>query len=161
WPRRKVRAEDARRFAGIVLDRLATRRMVRAPTERAARSQLIDEGVAAALPLYDAAQREYAYQKDQELLRDSGGVSPTSLRARDEGEARRLATWRSAMPKLDAELHERAAPILTRYLAEQLLDRAPDVDPQIAAWRARDKKAHEADILAPGRATHHHVHGAP
>jgi Cu(I)/Ag(I) efflux system membrane protein CusA/SilA len=145
----------------MVLDALAARRILRAPTEGAPRNQLLDEAVAAALPLYDAAQREYAYQKDQDILRDSGGTSPASGRAHDEDGARRLAVWRSAMPKLDAELHERAAPILIRYLVEQLFDRAPEVDPKITAWRARSKKLQAAATAAPRRLTHHHAHSAP
>ena len=46
------------------------------------------------LPLFDAASREYAYHRNQEMLRNTGGISPTSMNPTDPAEARVVPPWR-------------------------------------------------------------------
>ena len=49
-----------------VLDAMVARRVV-APPDASARESLIEQAVAAALTRFDAASREYAYHRNQEL----------------------------------------------------------------------------------------------
>jgi Cu(I)/Ag(I) efflux system membrane protein CusA/SilA len=157
WPRRKVRAADARRFAESALDALIARRIVRAPAQSEQRSALLDDVLQAALPLYDAAQREYAYQRNQETIRSANAPSPVSPHARDAEETRRLDAWRAYMPKLDAELHERAGPTLARVLVEGLLGRAKVEDLGIAGYLQRLDRVRKIQSPSPRRSAHHHA----
>jgi Cu(I)/Ag(I) efflux system membrane protein CusA/SilA len=70
WPKRKLRTADAERQAAEVLEALVERGLVRAPGDAKARAELANEAVMAALPLFDAQIREYAYQRNKELERE-------------------------------------------------------------------------------------------
>ena len=65
-----------------VLDALVAPRRDRAAGRRRTRDRLIDEASAAALPRFDAQMREYAYQRNQEFVRELG---PASRRPRTDG----------------------------------------------------------------------------
>lgn len=70
--------------------------------------------------------------------------------------------WQRHIAQLDGELLERAAPLYTRLVLEELMDRATIIDPDVAdrlhalqEWRTRPPAA----PAAPARASGHH-HGA-
>jgi len=164
WPRRKLRDEDAANQGRAVHDALVARGVIRAPATTSARETLIQQAVAAATPLFDAASRGYAYHRNQEILRSTGGISPTSINPLDPEEARAVPIWREHVDRLDGELLDRAAPIFTRLVMEEFLDRATITDPAAAAHRAASVQIRAAGIAAATRhqqsqsptAGHHH-----
>jgi Cu(I)/Ag(I) efflux system membrane protein CusA/SilA len=73
WPRRKLRPADAEQQARALLDALEARGLVQAqPVDSPARATLVNDAVTAALPLFDAQVREFAYQRNQEFQRELG-----------------------------------------------------------------------------------------
>jgi Cu(I)/Ag(I) efflux system membrane protein CusA/SilA len=72
WPKRKLRSEDAERQAQAVLETLLERGLVRPLEDVPATAALANEAATAALSLFDAQMREYAYQRNQEFGRDLG-----------------------------------------------------------------------------------------
>jgi copper/silver efflux system protein len=158
WPRRKLRDEDAARQGRAVYDALVARGVIQPAATTSAREMLVQQAVAAARPLFDAASREYAYHRNQEILRSTGGVSPTSINPSDPQERQAVPTWREQVERLDGELLDRAAPIFTRLVMEQLLDRATIADPAAAAHRAASIRVRAAGIAA---ATRHHKSQPP
>ncbi len=104
WPRRKLRASDAAVQCGAVLDALIERRAVAPPVDERARRLLAEEAVASSLTRFDAMSREYAYHRNQELVRESSGLSPTSTHPSDPAEARLVPLWFAHVEKLDSEL---------------------------------------------------------
>jgi Cu(I)/Ag(I) efflux system membrane protein CusA/SilA len=156
WPRRKLRLKDAALQAQRVLDALVAQGVIGVAGDRAAGKILVDEAMMAAMPRFDAAQREFAYQRNQEALRDSGGISPASSSARGAEEAHRLRIWRHHLKKLDEELHERAAPTFTRIIAEELLERSNVTDPAVASYLASVKRFRAQAARPQRRAGHHH-----
>ena len=155
WPRRKLRPADARRQVREVLDALVAKQVMSAPQAPPDRDRLIDEAVDSALPLFDAAMREYAYQRNQEVVRQSG-PSPSSMSPTDPSETRLVPIWRDHVTALDGELLERAAPVLTRIAIEQVLDRAENVAPVIAAHREQVRRAQARSLSLAFRS-----HSAP
>ena len=129
WPRRKLGLAEARRQGQRgprcarrpASDRSAGRRAAR-------RDELIEQSVAAALVLFDAASREYAYHRYQEMLRETGGISPSSMHPSSTEEARYVKPWQRHVEEVDRELLARAAPQFTRLLIEQLIDRGKIVN---------------------------------
>jgi Cu(I)/Ag(I) efflux system membrane protein CusA/SilA len=166
WPRRKLRLGDALEQGDAVAAALIAAGVIRAPDTPAARASLVQEAVTAAMPLFDAASREYAYHRNQELLRDTGGISPTSMSPTEPGEARFLPLWRDHAAKLDEELVARSAPIFTRQVLEQLLDRAIVIDPAVARFRVAYARVRAEGVAAstrphvPAAGGHHHGAGA-
>ena len=162
WPRRKLRASDAEIQGRAVCDALIGRGVIQAPETAAARAALVQQSVTAALPFFDAASREYAYHRYQELLRNTGGVSPTSMNPAEPAEASVVPLWRQHVATVDDELIARAAPIFTRLVLEQLLDRATIIDPSVAAFREAFAKVRAAGVATatrphrPTLAGHHH-----
>jgi len=162
WPRRKLRVADATSQGRAVYDALIDRGVVRAPETAAARDALVGQAVTAALSLFDVAGREYAYHSNQEMLRGTGGISPTSSNPADPEEARVVPLWRGHVETLDGELMARAAPIYTRLVLEQLLDRATIIDPAVRAFREASLAIRAAGVAAATRhvvapaAGHHH-----
>jgi Cu(I)/Ag(I) efflux system membrane protein CusA/SilA len=162
WPRRKLRAADAEIQGRAVYDALVARGVIRAPATAAASAALVEQAVAAALPLFDVASREYAYHRNQEMLRNTGGIAPSSIYPTEPAEARVVPLWRDHVATLDDELIARAAPIFTRLVLDQLLDRATVIDPAVAAFREASSQVHAAGLLAatrphrPTTAGHHH-----
>ncbi len=146
WPRRKLRAADAAVQCGAVLDALIARRAVAPPADVRARQSLFEQAVAAALTRFDAVSREYAYHRNQELVRESGGLAPTSTDPSDPALARLVPLWRTHVEKLDGELRVRAAPIFTRLVMDQLLERATIIDPAVAAHHAASVKLRAASV---------------
>ncbi len=161
WPRRKLRAADARMQTSEVLVALGLRQVVASPDPEA-RARILEEATAAALARFDVVSREFAYQRNQQVVRESGGISPTSLHPSDPVEAALVPRWRRHMEQLDAELLARAAPVFTRLAIEQLLERTTIVDAGVAAHRAAALQARDeivARVLRPHRAVaggHHH-----
>jgi Cu(I)/Ag(I) efflux system membrane protein CusA/SilA len=162
WPRRKVHAADVRRQAGEITAALVTEGLIDPIPDAAARDRLAEEAAEAAHPLFDAAMREYAYQRNQEVVRQSG-PSPSSTRPRDPVEARLMPVWREHIATLDGELLDRAAPVLTRILIEQVLARAPGLSPSVAAHikSLQEVRAKALALAARGHSAapggeHHH-----
>ena len=108
WPRRKLHAADARRQVADVLDALVGRGVVAPPADAAARNRLLDEATRPHWSRFDAVSREFAYHRNQELVRESAGISPTSLHPSDPAEARLVPRWRRHVEQVDAELLARA-----------------------------------------------------
>ena len=77
-------------------------------------------------------------------------------------EARVVPHWRDHAAKVDDELIARAAPIYTRLVLEQLLDRTTIIDPTVAAFRVAYSKVRSEALQAAtqphraGAAGHHH-----
>jgi Cu(I)/Ag(I) efflux system membrane protein CusA/SilA len=71
WPKRKLLPSDARRQTRSALDALIRHGLVRAPGDREA---LVEESLAAILPVCDSLLREYAYQRNREFEREVGGA---------------------------------------------------------------------------------------
>jgi copper/silver efflux system protein len=162
WPRRKLRISDAEIQARAVYDALIAQGVIQAPETSAAREALVRQSVAAALPFFDVASREFTYQRNQEMSRNMRGVSPTSMNPTDPEEAGALAPWRNHVAKVDDELIARAAPIFTRLVLEQLLDHATIIDASVASFREVYAKVRAAGMAAairlhqPTVAGHHH-----
>jgi Cu(I)/Ag(I) efflux system membrane protein CusA/SilA len=175
WPRRKLRLSDGLEQGRAVHRALVDRGVIRAPESADGSSSLVKQSVEAALPYFDAASREYAYHRNQEMLRDTAGASPTSDRPADAEQSRLLARWRAYAEDLDGELLTRAAPIFTRFLLEQLLDRATILDAAVAAHHkaATELRAKSIEALtrpdwslpsqleSPSRAGRHHHRAQP
>jgi Cu(I)/Ag(I) efflux system membrane protein CusA/SilA len=148
WPRRKLRASDAAAQCNAVLDALIARKGVAEPADAEARHALVEEAVEPALTRFDAMTREYAYHRNQELVRESGGLSPSSTNPSDPAERRLIEPWRSHVGKLDGELLERSAPLFTRLVMDQLLEHATIIDPAIAAHHAQSVKLRAESVKA-------------
>ncbi|MGC8638527.1 MAG: efflux RND transporter permease subunit [Isosphaeraceae bacterium] len=167
WPRRKLHAADARRQTGAVLEALVNDKVIDWPGDATKRDQLVDEVTEAALPLFDAAMREYAYQRNQEVVRGAG-PSPTSMHPDDPAEARLVPVWRDHVAELDGELLDRAATVFTRIAIEQLIERAPAVAQETATYLESLKKVRERGLSLLTRkhesssgGHHHHMGGGP
>jgi Cu(I)/Ag(I) efflux system membrane protein CusA/SilA len=158
WPRRKLVLSDAHSQGRAVYDALVARGVIRAPATSAESAALVEQAVAAALPLFDAASREYAYHRNQEMMRNTGGVSPSSMSPAAPEEARVVPLWRDHARALDGELITRAAPTFTRLVLEQLLDRATIIDAAVVAFRAEAAKARTAGLVVASRS--HHATGS-
>ena len=162
WPRRKLRTSDAEIQARAVCAALIGRGVIKAPETAAERENLVKQSVAAALPLFDAASREYAYHSNQEMLRNTRGISPTSMNPTEPEEVGSVAPWRNHVATLDNELIARAAPIFTRLVLEQFLDRATIIDPAVASFKEAYAKVRAAGVALatrphqPSLAGHHH-----
>jgi Cu(I)/Ag(I) efflux system membrane protein CusA/SilA len=161
WPRRKLLVTDGLRQTAAVLDALGAEGILDVPPRLAERQRLVHDATEAALPLFDAAMREYAYQRNQEVVRGSG-ASPTSLRPALPAEIQLLPVWQAHVASLDGELLDRAAPVFTRIVIEQLLERAPAVAPAIAAHLKTVKQLHARGLALVARqsegssSSHHH-----
>ncbi len=165
WPRRKLRTADARRHAELALDALIQQAVIAPPANPAERATTVEEATAAALARFDAVSREYAYHRNQEITRELGGTSPTSIRPSDPAEARAVPRWLAHIEQLDAELLARAAPIFTRFLLDELLTRTRIVNAEVAGYRERAARLGD-ELLAAATGTHRasgagHHHGGP
>ncbi len=162
WPRRKLHVDDARRHAGEVLDALVHRGVISLPDDAGARAGLLSEVIEAALVRFDASSREFAYHRNQEMVRESAGISPSSLHPSDPAEAQLVPRWRRHVEQLDSELLARAAPALTRLVMDQLLERLQIIDPAVAAHRREAARLREESLAAamqhhaPAAGGHHH-----
>jgi Cu(I)/Ag(I) efflux system membrane protein CusA/SilA len=154
WPRRKLLRPDAERQAAAALDALARRGLVRVPADARARSTLVAATVDAALPLFDASIREYAYQRNREFERELGTLTSDPD---DPGYEAQQARWRGHVDRLDGELVQRAAATFTRLALEELLTRADVTDPKLAATvrEIRRLREHPAPVVSSS-ASHHH-----
>lgn len=170
WPRRRLRRDDALRQASEVLDALVSGHVVQAPSDRAARDRLISEAVDAALPSFDVVLREYASQRNFELARRWGGLSPTSVHPSDPEEARLVPIWHEHVRELNGELLDRGAAVYTRLIMEELLSRTEITDPAVGDQLAERRRVRAAGVArlaaaaargpAPGGAGGSHHHGA-
>jgi copper/silver efflux system protein len=151
WPRRKLRFPEAMTQGQAVYDALVTRDVISPPTTELAADELIEQSVSAALVLFDAASREYAYHRYQEMLRETGGLSPTSMHPSSPEEARLVAPWQRQVERVDDELLTRAAPLFTRLVMEQLLDRAKIINPGVALHHKKAAEVRAAGIAAAAR----------
>jgi Cu(I)/Ag(I) efflux system membrane protein CusA/SilA len=153
WPRRKLLRTDADRQARAALDALARKGVIR-PVDGPARDALWSDSVSAVLPLFDAAIREYAYQRNREFERELGVVATDPD---DPSYPAQQARWRAHVGRLNDNLVGRAAGTFTRLILEELLSRTDVTDPKLAAYvrevrRLRD----QPPLVASGRAAHHH-----
>jgi Cu(I)/Ag(I) efflux system membrane protein CusA/SilA len=154
WPRRALRPADARRQAGAVLDALVARGLIDPPRDASARAALLDEAVAAVSPLFDAALREYAYQRTQEFVRSLGDAPDAALD--DDPYRKHRARWSDFVRTLDGELLDRGARVFTRLAIEDLLGRSTLRDPKLADYLAELRRL-RAEGLVSGH--HHGGHG--
>jgi Cu(I)/Ag(I) efflux system membrane protein CusA/SilA len=72
WPKRKLSPEDARGQALKILHELTRKGWIESPPDAPAEEALLEEMLKATMPLFDAQMREYAYQRNQEFLRELG-----------------------------------------------------------------------------------------
>ncbi len=166
WPRRKLGAAVALGQGRAVYDALVSQGVIRPAGTAADRDRLLEKATAAALGLFDVASREYAYHSNQEILRDTGGISPSSMNPSSPEEARVVPIWRRHLVQLDSELVARAAPIYTRIVLDQLLELAEITSPAVAAHRQALAAVRAAGLSAATRhlqspaGSHHHEPGA-
>jgi Cu(I)/Ag(I) efflux system membrane protein CusA/SilA len=162
WPRRKLGHDVARDQVRAVYDALVLQSVIRPAVTTADRDRMLDRATSAALGLFDVASREYAYHRNQEILRDTGGVSPSSMNPSAPEESHAVPLWRRHIEKLDGELLTRAAPIYTRIVLDQLLDDAEIINPNVAAHRQKTAAIRAAGLAVALRhvsspaAGHHH-----
>ncbi|MFN0051159.1 MAG: efflux RND transporter permease subunit [Planctomycetales bacterium] len=69
WPRRKLPPSLAQRHTADVYDALLAAELIEPPADSAARRALLEEVLPVAQSRFDAALREFAYQRNQEFLR--------------------------------------------------------------------------------------------
>jgi Cu(I)/Ag(I) efflux system membrane protein CusA/SilA len=167
WPRRKLGLTEARRQGKSVYDSLVGRDAIMQPDRVAAREEIIEQSVAAALVLFDAASREYAYHRYQEMLRETGGISPSSMNPSSSEEARFVKAWQRRVADVDRELLARAAPQFTRLVMEQIVDRSEIANPDVAAHRTEAARVRARGVAAArnhmpsGAGGHHHGMSVP
>jgi Cu(I)/Ag(I) efflux system membrane protein CusA/SilA len=137
WPRRKLLEADARGQIAAALDALVAREILAAPETSDARAELLDGALEEAMERFEVVMRETAYQRYQELARESDGISPTSTNPSDPEEARLVPRWRAHVRKVDGELLARATPAFTRIAVDALLSRGEIRDPGVAAYHAK------------------------
>ena len=166
WPRRKLRAAEARVQGRAVHDALVTRDVIRPSSSAAERDALVEQSVSAALVLFDAASREYAFHRYQEMLRETGGISPSSINPSSPDEARFVAAWRRHVERVDDELLARAAPQFTKLVMEQILAHGTIINSSVAAYCEAAASVREAGVAAatrhmrsPGGGHHHGAGG--
>jgi Cu(I)/Ag(I) efflux system membrane protein CusA/SilA len=155
WPKRKLLRADADRQAVAALEALVRKGLIRPP---AGRDGLLAEAVEAVLPPFEAAVREYAYQRNREFERELGVIVTDPD---DPSYAAQQSRWREHVSKLNDELVGRAAETFTRLVLEELITRAGVTDPKLAAVvaevrRLRDKPS----VVALHRTEHHHGVGS-
>ena len=131
WPRRKLAPADAEIQASAVMRRTDRPRRHQGSRNGGRTRTLVQQSVAAALPLFDVASREYAYHRNQECCATRVASRRRSMNPTEPEETSVLPLWRQHAATLDDELIVRAAPIFTRLVLEQLLDRATIVDPAV------------------------------
>jgi Cu(I)/Ag(I) efflux system membrane protein CusA/SilA len=146
WPRRKLTGGDAERQARAVLDALVERGLIVPPADAPARAALVRDTVTAVLPVFDAQMREFAYQRNQEFLRDTVSTPSDAL-------------WRSHLDKLNQELIERAAQTYTRLTLIGLLDRGRPTDDHLAAVVGQLKRLGTSGETSGHEHTGHHYPG--
>ncbi len=162
WPRRKLRVAEARVQGRAVLDALVTRDVIRPITSTAERDGLVERSVSPALVLFDVASREYAYHRYQEILRETGGISPSSINPSSPEEARTVAPWQRHVERVDDELLARAAPLFTKLVIEQFLQHGTIINSKVGAYLETAVKLRQAGALAATRhmrspaGSHHH-----
>jgi Cu(I)/Ag(I) efflux system membrane protein CusA/SilA len=161
WPRRKLREIDAARHGAAVLDALLERKIVAPPGDGHSRAQMLEEAVASAISRFDAVSREYGYHRNQEMVRECAGISPSSMHPSDPAEAQVVPKWRRHVEQLDSELLARAGATFTRLVLEQLLERSTIINPQVAEHHAASVRLRAAGVAAatrhrPGSSGHHH-----
>jgi Cu(I)/Ag(I) efflux system membrane protein CusA/SilA len=69
WPRRKLSSESARRQAAAVWSALRDSGLIAASENQSAEKELLNAALLEAMPRYDAVLREFAYQRNQEFIR--------------------------------------------------------------------------------------------
>lgn len=161
WPRRKLKPSDARRQIESILKALVERRIARAPSDRRSTDAIVSEALDATLFRFDSQMREFAYQSNQQLVRESEGISPSSTNPSDPAEARLVPKWRDHIRKLDSELNDRASSVFTIISTEELLSRINIVDESTKNYleevrRARAAAAESANRPARPGGAHHH-----
>ena len=127
WPARALRPADARAQARAVVDRLRAEGWVGAID-----APMVDKITRSSHDLFDAQLREYAHQRNRELLRRPGFDEPT--RAFSGLSAASTKLWDDHARSLDAELVDRGAALFTRLAIEATLAVSPPRDPAIIAY---------------------------
>jgi hypothetical protein len=151
WPRRKLLRSDAERQTRSALDAIVRRGLIRVPTGREA---LIEETIAAALPVCDSLLREYAYQRNREFERELAGVGSDPD---DPQFARVRAKWHGHVHQLNDELVGRAAETYTRLALEELLSRATVADPRISTVIREIRRLRDTPPPVQAGGTSHHL----
>jgi copper/silver efflux system protein len=149
WPRRKLRRDDARRIVDAVVEALSRTGALKAPTAAEREAELDD-----VLPLYDAASREFAYQRYRELER-TPAVSSAGHHATLTRELRRI--WSEHAATVDLELLDRAPATFLRVAIDYLLEHGDVLDADVKE-RASARRQAASKALANRRssaASHH------
>jgi copper/silver efflux system protein len=146
WPRRKLRTADAEAHARAVLQALRQRGLIELP-EGTTADAVVNDAVMAALPLFDAQMREYAYQRNQECERDTGRLL-VQFTAEQLG---RMLEANGALrrPLTDSDVLLLASPGAAHHAAQHL-----GMGPTLEAvtWLAGDmvRRLGPMDLLRPG-----------
>ena len=136
WPKRKLRDPDAQRQAKEVLAALVTQDLIEPLNDPKAEVALIKGSVTAALPLFDALMREFAYQKNREFERALGrrlikfSVERLAEMLHDNGSLRRELSAGDVSSLCEGIPLDRVAQLAASPLAEDV------------AWLAQDRGQH-------------------
>jgi Cu(I)/Ag(I) efflux system membrane protein CusA/SilA len=150
WPKRKLSPRDAERQARAVFDALVRDGLIQPP---AYPSIAVAATVEAVMPLFDAALREYAYQRNREFERTLG---PNAADPDEPSYEIQRAQWRDHVAYLNDDLIPRGAETFTRLAIEDLLVRSDALKPEVAETiRAIRRLRDEPPRVSQG-AEHHH-----
>ncbi len=127
WPKRKMLPHDATRQTRDVLAAMVTRGLIKPPVNQ---EVLVEQSTAAAVPLYDAALREYAYLRNRDFERTLVNLITDPD---DPGYAAQQTRWGTYIQQLNRDLIPRAAETYTRIIVEELIDRTDVIDPTLAS----------------------------
>ncbi len=156
WPRRVLSERDASRMLDRVRQALEKESLIPAssvrPDDRSRPAGL--------LARFDPLMREYAHQRDAELIREQAGKLTMPLDGAWTPEQRRI--WDAHRRGLDSELSPRAASLFSRLAIEELLATTPGADRKATAAierarRNREIPEHHSGSMASG----HHAAKAP
>ena len=149
WPRRKILTGDATRQSRAVLDSLVRDGLIGPPSDV---EGAVARSVEAVMPLFDAAMREYAYQRNREFERSLGLVASDIDAPAFEVQRTR---WREHVARLDDDLVPRGAETFTRLALEDLLTRSDVLNPEVERT-VRDLRRLRDEPPRPSLGTGHH-----
>ena len=155
WPKRKLLRSDAERQTRVVLDALTRRGLISPHIEPAKTVAATLENV---LPRFDAAIREYSYQRHREFERDLGALAydpDDPLYPKQQGR------WKQHVSTLNGELIPRAAEVFTRLALEEIISRSETIDPKLAALVAEIRGLREQASPVSHRGSHQHGASLP
>ena len=138
WPRRKITSQDAKRQATAVLDALLQSGLIANEGADHERHDLLDAALIDSMSRYDSVIREFAYQRNQEFIRD----------LEQSGRRQEPRLWAGHIKQLNGEILDRAGPTFTRAIGEEILKRSQITDPRLAEIAEQVSRARQGAVVA-------------